>query len=189
MNTYGYTGTNYVIPYFLSHDGYQSLEDLHLLHDAGWDIAGHGGYDLRPLSQKDLTAEINRIGLFFSTYPFTGSDHFAYPNGSYNVRVAGAVATQFTTARNIDGLAQPMGSISPYNINAKTVSRSTTLEEIKGWIDDAKEERSWLILVWHALPEFANQDTEYPKEGFIAVLDYIKKSGVSVLPVSKILTQ
>lgn len=85
MQRYGFTGTAYLVYYYLGITNYMDVDQVRALHTAGWEIGSHG------LSHVDLTARTER-----QTIEIVGSRRmfqdllqipilsFAYPYGAYN---------------------------------------------------------------------------------------------------------
>lgn len=185
MNKYDYKGTLYVIPEYLGNQNYLLQEDVDYLHSLGWDISGHGASNLRLLSGAEIDGELAISRNYLNSKRYKGREHYAYPNGGYDESIRSLVAEYYETARTIDGLSQPQGYIIPTKVNAKTISVSYPVSDIKGWIDDAIDEDSWLILVWHDIVDVPKNDTQYDIGLFEEVVDYVNSKNVTVLPYSE----
>ena len=187
MQTYGYAGTNFVIPEFIGTEGYQTERNLVELSRSGWDISGHSSLNLRHISENDAKEEIMKVHAWLAERMFDGRRLYAYPNGSYNQSVQKIVGKYFMYARTIDGLHQPRNAIVPNKINAKTVSRTTSISEIKQWINESATEGTWLIITWHQLKADPVNDIDYSIVGFNEIIDYLNTQKTHVLPMSAVL--
>ncbi|MDD5749964.1 MAG: polysaccharide deacetylase family protein [Patescibacteria group bacterium] len=184
MKEYGFMGTAYIMPTHLGTDKYLSQDEVDYLHGLGWDISGHGHTDLRLYSSVDADSDLARMRDYLLERDYRGKEHFAYPNGGYNDLIRSLTAEYFQTARTIDGFSQPQGYIIPSKINAKTISVTTPVAQIKDWIDRAIAEKSWLILTWHDLVAAPATDVEYDIVLFAEVVQYLDSLDVKVLPFS-----
>jgi peptidoglycan/xylan/chitin deacetylase (PgdA/CDA1 family) len=120
MQKYGIVGTVYVVPSWVGHSGYLTLEQLTELHDAGWTIASHtwDHQDLTTLSIADIDTELQSTIDWLNLHGFTdGAYQLAYPYGNYNDTVVQEVSKLgIKTARTVewgtitsDGQTLPFG--------------------------------------------------------------------------------
>ena len=109
---------------------------------------------------------------------------FSYPFGDYNETTLQIVeeAGYSNAASTIDGLATP--DSVPLELERQGITNTTTLEEIKGWVDDAKENKKWLILSFHEINHSGNLYAITP-ELFNEVIDYIAQSDLPVVTATE----
>lgn len=184
MEKYGYKGTAYVIPQYINLPNFLTQTDIDYLSSIGWDISGHGHTNLRLYSFVDVDTQLSIMKSYLDSNNYKGRQHFSYPNGGYTDSIRSLVSEYFETARTIDGLSQPQGYIIPTKINSKTVSVIHSTNDLKGWIDGAIKEKSWLVITWHDLVQNPSGDTQYNIEKFEEIIGYIKDNNVEVLPFS-----
>jgi len=184
MDKYGYKGSAYIIPEFLNEESYMTSDDVDILANLGWDISGHGKNNLTTLVPADVDTDLAAAYNFLFERKYQGFEHYAYPNGAYNQSTKSQVLEYFKSARTIDGFSQPTEFLYPENVNAVTISSKTPLVEIIETIDQAVEDNTWLILVWHDFNKEPTSDVQYHTDDFIYILGYLQKKEVEVLPYS-----
>lgn len=122
---------------------------------------------------------------------------FAYPFGEYDARtIAAASAAGYTSARSVEEGYNTKLDLEPYDIRVQNMTRATTLDEFKGWVDYAKAHRYWLVIVYHETvpndaPACTDPQTVSPCLGpydttlgdFGLQLDYLAASGITPMTV------
>lgn len=184
MAAHNMKGTAFVIPDFLGTEGYMTQTEVDALAASGWDISGHGKDNLVTLSPVDVDAQLALMHEYLETNGYQGAEHFAYPNGGYSRSVKSQILEYFSSARTIDGFQQTEEYIYPINVNAVTVSLQTPVKEVIAEIDQAIENNTWLILVWHDLNASPDNDIEYHINDFEWIIKYIESKSVEVEPYS-----
>jgi peptidoglycan/xylan/chitin deacetylase (PgdA/CDA1 family) len=80
-------------------------------------------------------------------------ENFAYPYGEHNHdSVADVQAAGFASARIVRADLNSYQT-NPYTLYAYVLQRDTTIDDIKGWVDQAKANQEWLILLIHRVDE------------------------------------
>jgi peptidoglycan/xylan/chitin deacetylase (PgdA/CDA1 family) len=188
MSGFGFLGTNYVIPTHLGAEGFLTQEEVDLLHELGWDISGHGYYDLRELGYEEAQRDLAHVAAYLDRHGYRGKHLYSYPNGSYDHEIQNLVRSFFLASRTIDGFTQPQGYLNLTALNGVTVSNTTRVEEIIEHIDQAHKEGSWLILTWHKLTvDEPIDDIEYARDDFLLVLEHLAQNNITVVRVSDVL--
>jgi peptidoglycan/xylan/chitin deacetylase (PgdA/CDA1 family) len=185
MSQYGMRGTAYVIPEFLGTEGYMKQLEIDELATSGWDISGHGKKNLLKLSSVEADADLAQTYLYLVEHDYQGRQHYAYPNGGYSQSTQSLALEYFESARTIDGFAQPPELLYRQNVNAVTISVGTPVEAIVAEIERAKQEGTWLILVWHDFSDQPEIDYEYHLDDFEWLVEYVAKEELEVLPYSE----
>ena len=85
MQRYGFTGTSYLVYYYVGITNHMDVDQIRALHATGWEIGSHGlsHVDLttRPDRQTDEIVESRRMFQNLLGVPILS---FAYPFGAYN---------------------------------------------------------------------------------------------------------
>lgn len=184
MDEYHIAGSLFVIPTYLSEPGFISQEMVDLLHDGGWDIGGHGDTVLTELTEDKLHDEFLSTKTYLESHHYKGSNIYALPYGVYNQRVLEIGKQYFSWIRPNDTLNQPSGYIPSYRMNSRSITSRTTANEVKEWIDRAKEHGDWVILVFHRIDNKLVYDTDYLESAFREIIQYTLDSGVPIMPMS-----
>lgn len=116
---------------------------------------------------------------------------FAYPFGEYDSRVIAALkAAGYTSGRSVEPGYNNGVDFEPYDIRVQNMLDTTTVDEFKTWIEQAKTNNYWLSIVYHEVvpdnaPVCVNEepdpclgpyDTTVSK--FKAQLDYVEQAGL-----------
>lgn len=182
MQTYQMTGTAFVGLEFIGHKGYLTDREVVELANLGWEIGGHSNKNLTELPAAEVDSTLAEVRAYLDSHNFAGREHFAYPNGSYNESVSSQVLEYFATGRTIDGFSQPTNLLYPDHINAVTISSATPISQVIKLVDQAKENGSWLVLVWHNFTDVPEKDTDYLLDDFNFLVEYLHKNNITVKP-------
>lgn len=190
LNTAGLKATAYLNsgPILDNYTDYMTTGDVASLVTQGYDIGGHTRDHLDlTLPATDLNTQINtdRSTLQGWASPQT-VDTFAYPFGSYNDDVVSHVTSAgYGGARTVDQ-GYNFTDTDPYKLKIQHVTNITTIDEVKGWIDTAKAEKVWLILMFHVVKPGSDisqctGDEECTTADFLQqVANYIVSQNISV---------
>jgi hypothetical protein len=96
------------------------------------------------------------------------------------------VRARFATARLAAGGAETLPPADPHRLRAWNVLAATPPEELAAAARRAREEREWLILMFHFLVERPARETEYAIAEFRRALAGIAASGAAVRPVGEV---
>jgi peptidoglycan/xylan/chitin deacetylase (PgdA/CDA1 family) len=113
----------------------------------------------------------------------TKVDYLVYPYCASSPKSETLLQDLYQVQR-VCGLTEPSTRqvVNPKSVDSKVIEKTTTIPEIKKWIAEAKENNSWLILVYHKLE---NNPTDYmtiTPATFQAQMQLIADSKIKVLP-------
>lgn len=105
--------------------------------------------------------------------------NFATPYGDYNASVVNGIKKYYASHRSVDEGYNSKDNFNIYNLRVQNVLDTTTAAEVENWINTAKANKTWLILVYHRV---ANDPGPYDTTPtlFAQHLEKIKASGISV---------
>ncbi len=189
LAAHGFAGTAYVIPEALGRPGYLTRGQAHALADRyGWDVSAHLVTPLPELAPDALEPALLGVLRFLRVQGFGASAaHLAYPLGKQEPRrVLPLVREHFATARLAGGGAETLPPADPHRLRVLNVTPELGPEEIGAAARRARTHGEWLILMFHHLPERANGPLDYPAAAFREALAAIARSGIRVLPVSRV---
>lgn len=186
MSTKDIRGSAFIMPDQLGTTNYMTEAQIDQLHDLGWGIGGHHITNMRSVSTATAEGYIKDTKDWLAARGYRGSDHFAWPEGSYNEALMDICRKYFSTARTIDGFNQPLGMAIDMKVNSRTISNVTTLAAIKAMIDEATANNEWLILNFHKIVTTPTVDVEYSRANFRSVIDYLVTQGTKTLPYHEV---
>jgi peptidoglycan/xylan/chitin deacetylase (PgdA/CDA1 family) len=182
--------THYILGDNFDEPLYLSEEQVHSLKAAGHEIAAHSmtHANLTTLDIGSLDWELEQTKTILNQ-KFGTAENFAVPLGESNPQVVDRISKNYRTNRNTlgnprDGLQlediNMRSTFNPYNINAFTVRRSTTLAEMQQLIDYTIKNNGWLVITYHQV------DAENPSE--YAVSPKVLREHMELIRASRIRT-
>lgn len=173
--------------------GYANWAQLRVLQNDGWEITNHSishdcemdKWDRQKVSYEYETSKLtlwkNRLS----------SDIFVTPCGVDSEVMREEAKKFFLGYRTVDPGINDLKNLEVHNLKTRNIDSAVTFDNIKEWINEARDSKSWLILVFHQVGETKalSGDEQYNTkiEDFIDVLEYIKFSGIEVAVPSQII--
>lgn len=188
MDKYAFKGTAYIMPNKVNEINHMTLAQLKELYKTGWDISGHHETNLTSLTEEEIeTIFKNTKNYLYKNGFHKGAEDFAYPNGAWNETVINLAKKYFRSARTIIHYDESIIPGDYYLLRSFTVNKDTTVDEIMVEIERAKNNNSWLILVFHKLVNNPIASTEYPIGKFDDLINRVKISNIRVKTISDVL--
>jgi peptidoglycan/xylan/chitin deacetylase (PgdA/CDA1 family) len=207
LAAHGYAGTNYITtgcigmtaaPNNCPADGdeqYMTWEQVADLQNTyGWEIGAHSVNHPQlatdrisgAITAEQMVAEINNSKTELNTHGFDALN-FASPYGDYDNVSVTEIAKQYASHR---GFHDTNFNTFPYNEYLLTVQQvrvGVSVDTIKGYIDTAKANGQWLILVFHDVAETPDSDPEeyeYATADLDAIAAYVQQQNLPVTSIS-----
>ena len=184
MQLYHVVSTQYLISGFLGQSPYDTVGDVYDFKAAGHEIASHtfDHKDLTTVSDRDLSRELTlpQQGLSKCFGPVTD---FASPYGTSNAHTTAAVSRLYSTARSTDTGFNSADWINRYQLKVENVGVTTRPDQIQGWINTAKTNHLWLILVYHQIDNSGQPFARHPQD-FQTDIQAVAASGIPVKTLS-----
>jgi len=154
--------------------------------DDGHEIGSHSitHADLTTLSAQDLIHELEGSKQFLEDYLEISIDHFATPYGAYNTAVNREIMNHYDTHRTVDIGYNSKDNFDVRVLKSMSILPATTADEVKAWARKAKEEKLWLILLYHRVADDPNPYDTTPAL-FAAQMQAIDDVGIPVVTVSE----
>lgn len=190
----GVAGTLYVVSALVGRPGYLSSAQLQQLAAAGWEVGAHSATHLHlsQLSAGQLERELSQARQGLAALGFTATS-FATPWGDYNSAVLDALRRKFHSNRNTEPgfncLDQHSAArVDRFNIRVQPgtgMVSGTTAAELERLIDQAAQDRSWLVLGGHAVDQQGVADS-VAAATLERAASHARSRGVSVLTVEQV---
>ena len=153
----------------------------------GHEIGGHTvtHAHLPQLSQAKITTELTNSKTYLQNLTGKSVTSLAYPYGELNNTVK-TLAQQagYTAARGTDDDVLSTAARDKYNLTGHCVERTTTIAQVKSWIDQAKANKRWYVLCFHEVRTLNDQYAITP--AFLQqVVDYVKSTGIKTVTVAE----
>jgi peptidoglycan/xylan/chitin deacetylase (PgdA/CDA1 family) len=153
-------GTFYIISGELTDQpDYMSGAQVQALKTAGHEIGSHTVThpDLTTLSTTQLTNELANSQTTLGNLIGSPVTSFAYPFGAYNATTITKAKAYYASQRTVDSGYNTKDLFDATKLKVQNVVASTTPAQVQVWINQATQDKSWLILVYH---EVANTPTD-----------------------------
>jgi len=189
MHEHGFQGTAYIIPDAIGQHGYMNLHQLVDLQERyGWDVAAHHETPFTQMRPDELESTILGVQRYLTENEFGGgAKHLAYPLGKQNTSlVRPLVRKHFATARVAGSGPETLPPADPHLLRVMNVLDTTTPEEIGAAARMARENKQWLILMFHYLVDEPTNPIEYSTESFKKAMAQLAAAQVRVLPLARV---
>jgi len=153
------------------------------IQSAGHELGGHSKThpDLTTLGAPEQQDQI--VGSRASIIGMGGTpvDTFAYPFGGYNAAIQTLTQNAgYVAARGVDR-GYNVKTTDKYALKVQQVNRMTTLSEVQAWANQAAQDKSWLILMFHQIDANLLENLGATPEMLQQIIDYIKTADVDIV--------
>ena len=183
MDKYNYAGVSGII---ISDSLDNAIARCRNLQRDGWDIVNHS-YDHE---STRVTTEPKWQYILSQKY----LREYGFPRGSRFALLAGGLHSaeiEYSTDEYILLSRGTMGGHSclpdPGNLVSALIARVTTpVDTIKGWIDEAITNGTWINLMFHDIVTSDATDLNYLATDLVEIIEYCHSSGIEVLTYSQV---
>ena len=191
LKKYGYVGTAFIIPSLVGKEGYMNWAQITELYRNGWEIGSHSYTHphLTQLSLEDLEKELYLSKQDLERHGFYVIS-FASPYGEWDEKTIVAIKKYYLlhrTAWPSDLNPIPLPEKDRYYLKA-VAADEISVEEVKQWIRKAKEEKKWLILIFHRVNEHKPQ-YNISAEDFEEIVKFVHDLGFKGIRFNDLFTQ
>jgi peptidoglycan/xylan/chitin deacetylase (PgdA/CDA1 family) len=185
MQARGLCGVEAAVVNYLNSTDPAYMRTSHLKEMAAgcWEVVSHSmsHRDMTTLSPVDMEDEYFWSKKFFVDNGFNVKS-FALPFGAYNARVLSLPKERsyFTSVRKTEKNYNPMGAF-PYDTKVQEVNSNTTLSQVQAWIDEARNRKAWLILLFHKIRSTCPDFYCTSDNTFNSILTAVQGSGLPVV--------
>jgi peptidoglycan/xylan/chitin deacetylase (PgdA/CDA1 family) len=126
----------------------------------GWDFECHTNThpSLISLTNSQIIGELQAVNNAFIAHGYAPPQHTAYPYGDYDSRVEGIVSQYRKSGRTVSDNMMTYPVTNWYEMNAAQLVRTTSVSEIKGWIDTCIASKALLHIFTH---DVSSNPSEY----------------------------
>lgn len=153
-------------------------------YNAGHEICSHTitHPDLTTVSDETLVAELADSRSFLESVIGVPVPNFATPFGAYNEHVNEVIRGLYQSHRTVDEGYNSKDNLDIYRLKVQNMKPTTTLAEFEEWVNKAKADKTWLILVYHDVNEESVGVTPFGTytPDFQEQMDWLAASGVTV---------
>ncbi len=162
-------GVVFVITNQINKKNHLSIEELKILRDSNWEIGSHSicHYDLTQIIPSVLKHEIKGSKKHLYDLELIDDSYasFSSPNTKWNKEIEKLVSRSYQLARSKNLYIFKEDIMFVEDTLYKVVVKSTTVQHVEDWINQAKEKNQTLILIFHDIAKGGN-DLFYSPEKF-----------------------
>lgn len=191
LDKYGLPATFYIITGNVGDNLFMTTTMIQTLKDGGNEIASHTVTHphLPNLTVAQIDQELGNAQTQLRTWFGTPgvAENFATPYGDYNSTVMTEIKRYYRSHRSVEEGYNSKGTFDAYDIKSYLITNTTTLADVNGWIQHAKDTNTWLVLTYHVVDNAATSaDPVYmvTPSDLDAQLNAVKQSGVTVKTIS-----
>lgn len=148
----------------------------------GWELAAHSRVhdcDITTLTDQLVESEVQGSLSDLRSQGFEPTNYVT-PCGIYDNRTTALVKKNFASLRTAGDGLNPLPVTNRYDLLNQTIEITTTVDQVKNWLQQAKSERSWLILTFHQVDK-SGLKYSVPPQRMVEILDAVKASGLPVV--------
>ncbi|HET8575069.1 MAG TPA: polysaccharide deacetylase family protein [Candidatus Paceibacterota bacterium] len=180
----GIPATFYIIaePLQKGWSGYMTPKEVKNLSDSGYDIESHTVTHphLTKISSDEVASELKNAKEYLENLTGEEISLLSYPYGEFNQSVIDtAKQAGYRGGRTTNG-GENTPSTDPFRLRATSVEETTSLAQVKSWIDKANQNGGWLIVTFHHIGESGNEYNASPS--FLRqVIEYAQSTNIKIV--------
>lgn len=157
-------------------------ENVLAFKNAGHEICSHTVTHpaLTSLSASQLTYELMHPKQYLETLTGLPVTTFASPFGDYNAAVNTEIKKYYRSHRTTDEGYNSKDNFNAYRVRVQNMQATTTLAELQGWINKAKADKTWLVLVYHRVTPGTPDQFDTKESDFVQHMNAFTGSGITI---------
>lgn len=163
---------------------YMDLGTVSNMQKAGMEIGSHSlrHCNQTTLSQADIYKDAKDSKHILENNKLGPINIYAYPLGQYDEKTQSVIAKQYDFIRTSD-IGYNDRYFDPENIRSMAVIDTTSIAELKKWLDYAIQHKAWLVIAYHRIDE--QGEYSVTSKQLDEQLHAIKQSNIRVVPLGK----
>ncbi len=159
-----------------------AVADILAFKNAGFEIGSHSVTHpfLTQMTAAQVDYELSHSQSYLQGLIGAPVKNFASPYGDYNVTVNNAIRTYYKSHRTVDEGSNSKDNLDPYRIRVQNMQTTTTLAQYQSWLDRAKADKTWLVLVYHRVTDDTPEQYDTRTADFDQQMAALKASGMTV---------
>ena len=181
LNQYGFKSTQCYET--MDVEGNQSaINDVKTFYNSGHEICAHTVTHpmLTQIPMSQVTYELTHSQQVLENIIGAPVRDFASPYGDYNKVVDTEIAKYFRSHRTVDEGFNSKDNFDIYRLRVQNMTPTTSLEQVKAWLDQAKATNTWLILVYHRVADSELDPFDTYTKDFKLQMQALSQSGLTV---------
>ncbi len=181
MGQFNMPGTSAIISGQIDQAGHLTTAQMQTLKNAGWEMVSHtvSHPDLTTLTAAQVDAELKNSQATIVSKGFTAAS-VAVPFGAYNADIIGNASQYYNSLRTFEDGYNPQG-VFPYQVKVQKVINTTTVAQVQSWLNQAKANNQWLVLVFHSLNATGDDIYHTDPTVFSQMIQAVNQSNLQVI--------
>lgn len=178
------TGSLTVDNYSVKHvQDFVDAAQMMAMQSSGHEISGHTQThaDLTTLAPADAQAQLTNSRSDLISLGATPVSTMAYPYGAFNTNVQQMARNAgFVAARGVEHGYNTRAS-DKFGLLIQRMDRTVTLATVQGWINQAKLDNTWLILMFHQIDDVQTETLGVSAQLLSDTVNAVVTSGIEVV--------
>ncbi len=183
LNAAGMKAGFYIITHETADPIYVNPSQILEFQATGHEVGGHTQThpDLTMLTVAEQHTEIEGSRADLLALGVTTVDTFLYPHGGYNDGIKTITQNAgYIAARSVDrGFNTP--TTDKFALKIQSVNRTTTIEEVQNWINQAAANNVWLVLMFHQIDDDPTHTFGTRATILQQIVDYVPTQNIDVV--------
>jgi len=191
---YNISATSYIITGLIGekfeNQKLMNWSQIRELQKNGFEIGSHtiNHLDLTELNYSSIVEELKLSKEILTTHGFNVTS-LSIPYGKYNNKIENIAKEYYESVRpSIWGLNSP-SNMDKYKLKSVWIVNSTSIEEMKSWVDEAQTNNRWLIFMLHLVREDKNSEYSISPKNLEDIIKYIKSKNIEIKTTSEVLAK
>lgn len=172
----------------VGYDDYMGWSQIKRLQYKGWEITSHTRTHSCTLNKDSVAKVENELHGAEKDLDAEGllNDNFVSPCGVSSPIMVQIAKKYYLSYRTSEPGFNNIPVDDPYNLLVQTMRSDVTIDQVQSWIDEAKSEKKWLIIMFHQVDTTKREYSVTP-EKLSSVLNLIKQADLPVVLPSQAL--
>lgn len=181
LNQYGFKTTQCVSTQYVEGVPAQ-ITNMQTFTSGGHEICSHSVTHpfLTQTSTAQVDYELSHAQSFLQSITGQSITDFSSPFGDYNVAVNTEIQKYYKSHRTTDEGFNSKDNLNPYRLRVQNMQNSTTLAQFQSWVNKAKTDQTWLILLYHVVGSQTPEQFDTNQADFNAQMQWLASSGLAV---------
>ncbi|MGE5426107.1 MAG: polysaccharide deacetylase family protein [Bacillota bacterium] len=136
--------------------------------------------DLTTQTSTQVNYELDHSQRFLQNLVNQPITNFVSPFGAYNASVNEEIMKYYLAHRTTDEGFNSKDNFNPYRLRVQNMKSNTTLEQFQAWVNEAKADKTWLILLYHVVDNTGIGEYDTYKADFDKQMEWLANSGVTI---------
>ncbi len=181
LNKYGFKSTQCYATQYIEGLADQ-IANVKKFASSGHEICAHSVTHpwFTQLSTTQMDYELQHSRDFLQSITGKSVTDFASPYGDYNATVNNEIKKYFASHRTTDEGYNSKDNYNPYRLRVQNMTPTTTLSQFKSWVNKAKADKTWLILVYHKVDTMDLDAFDTKTGDFKNQMSWLSTAGITV---------